>query len=111
MTEITPGEIKLIYLQIVMMAIIGIFVFLYSSQPINQDVSVNSNINNASTNVNSKDASWITNLMSNDAGLSQFLPNGLSDILIVSAVFLIPLTIMNLITAIRFIKDISTQWI
>jgi hypothetical protein len=111
MTDITPSELKMIYLQLFLMAIVGVFFFLYSSQPINQDVSVNANIHNTTT-VSSSDASWITGLMAQDAGLGGLLPQGdLATFLLIVGVILIPMTIMNLVTAIRFIKDISTQWI
>lgn len=110
MTEITQSEIKMIYLQIVMMAILGIFLFLYTQQPISQQYNIDSKATSA-TSVSSKDASWISNLMSADAGFGGMLPNGVADILIVSTIFLIPLTIMNAITLIRFAKDLATQWI
>jgi len=105
MTEITPGEIKLIYLQIVMMAIIGIFLFLYSSQPITQSLNINSQVQNT-TKIDSTEASWINGLMPIDAGLGGILPNGITEIIIVSSIFLVPLTIMNSFVAIRFIADL-----
>lgn len=110
MTEITTSEIKLIYIQIFLMAIIGVFIFLYVNQPITQSYNINSQASNSSS-VSGTDASWITGLTPKDAGLGSLLPNGVADIIIVSSVFLVPLTIMNLFTAIRFIKDIATQWV
>lgn len=106
MTEITPGEIKLIYLQLVLMAIVGIFVFLYQGQPVQQDINVNSHFGNQSQNdVSSSNANWITGLTPSDAGLGGILPNGSAELFIILSLVFVPLTIMNTLTAIRFVAD------
>lgn len=110
MTQITPSEIKLIYIQLVLMGIIGVFLFMYALQPVSQNVGITDYAQNQST-VSSKDASWLTGLTSQDAGLGSLLPNGIGELLIITSIILIPLTIMNAFTAIRYIKDISTQWL
>lgn len=110
MTQITPSEIKLIYIQFVLMGIIGIFLFMYALQPVNQNIGINSQISNQ-TSASSKDASWITGLTATDGGMGSFLPNGIGELLIISSIVLIPLTIMNAFTAIRYIKDLATQWV
>lgn len=111
MTEITQGEIKLIYIQILVMAIVGVFIFLYSAQPITQGYAINSQVSSQNTSVSATDAGWMNTLMPANAGLGGLLPQGGAELIIVASIFLIPLTIMNTFTVIRFVKDMATQWI
>ena len=106
-TTITENEIKLIYIEIMLIAVIGVFLFFYIGNPI-QSTTMDTTIANAQDKtVSSSDASWITGLASPTLGL----PVGATEIIVVSSIFLIPLTIMNTFIALRFIKDIATGWI
>ena len=111
MTEITPSEIKMIYIQIILMAIIGVFLFFYAQQPVSQSYSITGTATSQNTSVSSTDAGWLEGLMTPDAGLGGYLPTGTIEIIIVSSIILIPLTIMNAFTVIRYAKDLGTQWI
>lgn len=110
MTNITASELKNLFAMIIFMGIIGIFAFFYINQPVDQKYAVPQSFQNASS-VSSKDASWISNVVPDDGGLGRFLPNGAAELFIISACILIPVIIMNLGTAIRYAKDILTQWV
>ena len=110
MTEITEGEIRRFYLQVVIMGILGVFFFFYASAPATSQTS-QEKYYLSSTDVKEEDAGFMENIISPDAGTGAYLPGGAAEIIIVSSIILIPLTIMNTFTAIRFIKDMMTQWI
>lgn len=106
-TTITENEIKLIYIEIMLVAVIGVFLFFYIGNPISS-VSMDTPAATAQDKgVSSSDASWITSMASPTMGL----PVGVTEIIVVSSIFLIPLTIMNAFVALRFVKDIATGWI
>ena len=106
-TTITEGEIRLIYVEIVMVAIIGVFVALWSLSPIVAPPSPTGPAPMTSGEVHAEDSSWISNLMDDVAGL----PIGAKEIFIVSSIVLIPLTIMNSFVVIRIVKDLATGWL
>lgn len=105
MTNITASELKMLYIQVVMIAIIGVFLFLYNQSPIDQTATFTGATPGSA--VSSSDIPWGTKLV--DATLG--LPFGLSAILIVSSIILIPMTIMNTLTLVRLAKDFLTQWV
>lgn len=106
MTEVTPSELKMLYLEIIVVAIVGVFMFLYNQSPITQTLTTNS-VTNQSTTVSTENAPWSTRLVDETLGL----PIGFFAIIIVSSIFLLPMTIMNALTLIRIAKDLATQWI
>lgn len=106
MTEVTPSELKMLYIEIVVVAVVGVFMLLYNQSPISQPLTTTS-VTNQSTSVSANNSQWSTKLVDETLGL----PIGFSAIIIVSSIFLIPLTIMNALTIIRIIKDLATQWI
>lgn len=106
MTEVTQSELKMLYIEIIIVAVAGVFMLLYSQSPINQSVTT-STVTNQTASVSTNNAQWSTQLVDDTLGL----PIGFSAIIIVSSIFLIPLTIMNALTLIRIIKDLATQWI
>lgn len=106
-TTITENEIKLIYIELLLIAVIGVFMFFYISSPVQETPMDTTTATTQNQTVSSSDADWIGGLVSPNLGL----PVGAVEILVVSSIFLIPLTIMNAFVAIRFIKDIATGWI
>lgn len=110
MTSITASELKNLFSMFIFMGIVGIFAFFYINQPVDQTYAITQTAQNASS-VSAKDASWISKVVPDDGGLGRFLPNGAAELFIISACILIPVIVMNLGTAIRYIKDIATQWV
>lgn len=106
MTNVTASELKLLYIQIVLVAIMGFFMFLYSQSPIDQSANVQTNITSQSS-VNSNDLPWSTKLVDSNLGI----PDGLVAIILISSIILVPMTIMNSLTLLRLAKDVFTQWI
>ena len=109
-TVITENEIKLIYIGAVLSAIISLFVFFYAQAPI-QEVSVPGSASANNQTANAQDAGWITGMVSPGMGLDAYLPNGMDEIIVVSAVFLIPFALMLASAGLRYIKDIITGWV
>ena len=106
MTEVTPSELKMLYIEIIIVAIAGVFMFLYNQSPIGQGITQSDALlSNESVSVSS--SPWGTTLVDSTLGL----PIGVSAIIIVSSIFLIPLTIMNALTILRIAKDFATQWV
>lgn len=101
MTELTTTEIKILVIQILFMAIMGVFVYLYSSQPIVNDININTNAANQ-TSVDSQ-GSWINNLIS--------LPAVLGDLFFVTALIITPFLLFDAFIALRFVKDLVSNWI
>ncbi len=106
MTEITPSELKMIYIEIIIIAIMGVFLLFYSSSPITQTYT-GSGASSPSTNTSPSNMPWGTTLVDKTLGL----PVGYAAILVVSSIFLIPMTIMNGLTLARLAKDFFTQWV
>lgn len=101
-TSLTASEIKIIYIQILVMAILGSIMYLYSAQPI---IITTSAIPTSATNQTqiSSSGSWISNLLG--------LPEGMGELFFISALIISPFLIMDGFIALRFIKDITTGWI
>ena len=102
MTEITTSEIKIIVIQIIIMAILGIFMLLYSASPINSQ-NVPGTAVNQSIEVSSSDQSWISELIS--------IPEGMGTLAIISSLVIAPFLLFDAFIALRFAKDIATKWI
>ncbi len=93
MTEITSSELKIIYIQITFMALLGVFMALYASEPIPAQTLT----------LDEKDASFLEGLVS--------LPEGFGELVYISALVITPFLIFDSIILIRFAKDIITNWI
>jgi hypothetical protein len=102
MTEITTSEIKVIVIQIIIMALLGAFMLLYSDAPINQNSAPISAINQ-STQVSSSSQSWITSIIS--------IPEGMGELVFISLLVISPFLLFDAFIALRFAKDIATKWI
>ena len=105
MTNITTGELRIILFCLFFGAILSGFMAMYSESTIvskqrNIERSVNQSVNSTSS------SSWI-------AGLIEPLPAPLNDtkVLIIFSIFLVPISIMLAPIAIRYLKDLATQWI
>lgn len=104
MTEITTSEIKIIVIQIIIMAILGLFMLLYSAQPINSQNIPGNAINQSQNNeISASDQSWITELIS--------IPEGMGTLALISALIISPFLIFDGFIALRFAKDIATKWL
>lgn len=103
MTEITMSEIKILTIQIILMAVLGAFMLLYASAPITTISSPTSSANNQTTSVSASDQSWITNIIS--------IPTGMDVLFLISALIISPFLFFDAFIALRFAKDIVTKWI
>lgn len=106
MTEITPSELKMLYIEIVIVAIIGVFVFFYSLSPITQ-IATGTGVSTNGTTASPSSIPWGTTLVDSTLGL----PIGASAIFIVASIFLVPMTIMNALTLSRLAKDFVSNWV
>lgn len=106
MTEINPSELKMLYIEIIILAIVGVFLLFYSASPITQTYT-GSGATSPTTNTSPSNIPWGTTLVDKTLGL----PIGYSAILVVSSIFLIPMTIMNALVLARLAKDFFTQWV
>jgi len=104
MTEITASEIKILAIQIIIMTILSGFMLLYaaSQTDIQQAPSTASN-QSTSTSISSSDQSWITNLIS--------IPEGMGTLAFISLLVISPFLLFDTFIALRFAKDIATQWL
>lgn len=102
MTEVTTSEIKIIVIQIIVMSVLGVFMLLYSEEPI-EPISTPGNAVNQTTQVSASAQSWIPNLIS--------LPPGMGELTLISALVIAPFLVFDGIIALRFAKDIATKWI
>lgn len=100
-TSLTASEIKMIYIQIVVMAILGSIMYLYSNEPITTVTGLTSTATNETTV--SSSGSWINTLLS--------LPTEMGELFFISALIISPFLIMDCLIAIRFAKDIATGWV
>lgn len=107
MTEVTPSELKMLYIEILVVAVVGVFMFLYNASPITQSATTETNVTQQTSINTDQNKPWSTTLVDSTLGL----PLGFSAIIIVSSIFLIPMTIMNVLTLIRIAKDLATQWL
>jgi len=102
MTSITTSEIKILAIQVILMAILGTFMLLYASSPTPTSYPT-STAANQSTSVSASDASWIGGII--------YIPEGMGTLAFISALVMAPFIFFDGMIAIRFIKDISTQWV
>lgn len=105
MTNITTSELKFIYFAVILIAVVGVFSALYAAEPITETVQYTSDTSyqNATT---ATETSWISSLLSIFPA-----PFDDPDILIVTAIFIAPISFMMAPIAIRYAKDIVTQWL
>lgn len=101
MTEITTSEIKILVIQIIFMALIGGFMFFYSNTPISE-TSIPGTAANKSA-VSAEDQGWISNLIA--------LPAGMGNLGILVSLVVGVFLLFDAMIAIRFAKDIATQWV
>ncbi len=102
MTTITTSEIKILTIQIVLMALLGAFMVVYAQSP-TPTSSPATTSTAASASVNADDASWISSII--------YIPAGMDTMILLSVLVISPFLFFDAFIAIRFIKDISTQWI
>jgi hypothetical protein len=100
-TSLTASEIKMIYIQIIVMAILGTTMFLYVQTPIQSSPAITSSAG-IQTSVSSS-GSWINTLLG--------IPEGMGELFFISALIISPFLVMDTFIAIRFVKDIATGWI
>lgn len=103
MTEITMSEIKILTIQIILMALLGAFMLLYASSPIVSISFPTSAANNQTSSVSASDQSWISNIIS--------IPTGMDVLFLISALIISPFLFFDAFIALRFAKDIATKWI
>lgn len=101
MTSITTSEIKILAIQVILMAILSVFVLLYTSSATPTTTPQSSA--STQTSVEASDSSWITGII--------YIPEGLGALAFISSLVLAPFLFFDAIIAIRFIKDIATQWV
>jgi len=104
MTSLTNAEIKTIYFGITFFLLVGVFVALYNSAPVEQKTYPGETSASNASSTGSSD--WI-------AGLVSGLPAPFNDVslLIVVSLFVTPVSIMIGYIAVRALKDLITQWI
>lgn len=104
MTSLTNAEIKTIYFGITFFILVGVFVALYNSQPIEQKQYTGET--GAKNESSSGSSDWITSLVSG-------LPAPFNDVqlLIVVSIFVTPVSIMLGYIAVRAFKDLISQWV
>jgi hypothetical protein len=102
MTLLTTSEIKIIVIQVIIMAILGAFMLLYSTQPANLSPAPTS-VSNATTSIDSSSQSWIGSLIS--------LPSGMGELTFITLLVISPFLFFDAFIAIRVAKDLATGWI
>jgi len=102
MTLLTTAEIKIIVIQVIIMAVLAGFMSLYSTEPIPLTAAP-STATNQSTSVSASDQSWIGSLLS--------LPSGMGELFFISLLIISPFLFFDAFIAIRVAKDLATGWI
>ena len=102
MTTITTSEIKLLVIQLILMAILTGFMLLYASTG-GTTTTPQTSYTASTTSIDSSGSSWITNLLS--------LPPGMDTMVLISLLVISPFLFLDVIIGIRFAKDITTQWV
>lgn len=100
MTTITDSEIKMIVIQIILMAILTAMMGLYATST-TPTYNIQTTAGAASTVDTS--GSWILGLI--------YIPAGMETMALISALVLAPFLLMDIPIALRFAKDIATQWV
>jgi len=104
MTQLTSLEIKIVSFGVTFLAIVGLFVAIYSQNPIQEQEYQGETKIGISTSPTQ--SSWIS-------GLIGALPSPFNDanLLIVTSVFISPIIVMLSYIGLRALKDLVTQWI
>jgi hypothetical protein len=102
MTAITDTEIKILVIQVIFMAVIGVFMLLYSAAPITLTTAGTIATPN-NTSIDASNEGWITGLIS--------LPGGLGELTLITLLIVSPFLFFDIFIAIRYAKDIATNWI
>lgn len=102
MTLLTTAEIKIIVIQVIIMAVLGAFMSLYSTEPIALTPAPSS-VTNSSTTASASDQSWIESLLS--------LPSGMGELAFITILVISPFLFFDAFIAIRVAKDLATGWI
>ncbi|MDD5387621.1 MAG: hypothetical protein PHQ22_10550 [Sulfuricurvum sp.] len=102
MTVITTSEIKILAIQVILMALLGAFMALYSVQPAEIGAPIGSVVS-SNTTVSATDQSWISSIIS--------LPSGMGDLAFITLLIIAPFVFFDAMIALRFAKDIATGWI
>ena len=104
MTQLTSGEIMVLFWGIIFVSILGVFLSLYNDAPIEEKGYVGET--DASSATTTASSTWISNLIS-------ALPKPFDDanILIISSIFITPVVIMLSYIAVRALKDLISQWV
>lgn len=104
MTNITMSEIKIIFFSVVFVALTGVFVALYALQPVtSQQYTGETSAANASSSTSS---TWINGMLSVLPA-----PFNSADLVIIVAIFIAPVSFMLAPIAVRYLKDLVTQWV
>lgn len=103
MTEITMSEIKILTIQIILMALLGAFMLLYASSPIVSISSPPTTANNQTSSVSASDQSWIINIIS--------IPTGMDVLFLISALIISPFLLFDAFIALRVALDFAKGWI
>lgn len=102
MTTLTTSEIKMIVIQIILMAILTAMMSLYALSPL-PSTTVPTSATAATNSTDSASGTWILGLV--------FIPEGMETMTLISALVMAPFLLMDIPIALRFAKDIATQWV
>ena len=102
MTLITTSEIKILAIQVILMALLGAFMLLYSASPAETQAPIGSAVS-SNASVSASEQSWISNIIS--------LPGEMGDLLFITMLVIAPFVFFDAMIALRFAKDITTGWI
>lgn len=102
MTLLTTAEIKIIVIQVIIMAVLAAFMSLYSTEPIALTAAP-STVTNQSTSASASDQSWIESLLS--------LPSGMGELAFITILVISPFLFFDAFIAIRVAKDLATGWV
>jgi len=102
MTTITTSEIKLLVIQLILMAFLTGFMLLYASTS-TTTTTPQTSYTASTSSIDATSTSWISNLLS--------IPAGMDTMLLISLLVISPFLFLDVIIGIRFFKDITTQWV
>ncbi len=102
MTTLTTSEIKMIVIQIILVAILTAMMSLYAISPVT-NTNIPTSATAATTTTDNESGSWILGLI--------YIPEGMETMALISALVLSPFLLMDIPIALRFAKDIATQWV
>lgn len=102
MTTITETEIKLIVIQIILMAILTTMMGLYAAS-VPQTTTIPTTASAITTDASTSGGSWILGLI--------YVPEGMDTMFLISALVMAPFLLLDIPIALRFAKDLATQWV